>query len=112
MAYMKNKAKVAKEQDPDHDGDMHDEFQTQMDADTLTRHAEITADKDRHQRAVDHLGKKAKDAGNAHAKARKALEKKTKGRLKKVFGNKGGENFEQEKDKDTAQDEAIVNEKE
>jgi hypothetical protein len=104
MAYKANKAKVDKEQD---------DFQTQMDADTLSRHAEITSDPERHQAAVDHLGKKAKTATTDHKTARKAFEKKTKGRLRKTFGggNKG-ETFEQEKDKDTAQDEAIVNTKE
>lgn len=103
MAYKKNKAAN------DHD---QDDFQTQMDADTLNRHAEITSDPERHQRAVDHLGKTAKTATTNHASARKALEKKTKGRLKKVFGGNKGENFEQEKAKDTAEDEAIVHDKE
>lgn len=103
MAYKANKAKVNKEQD---------DFQTQMDADTLSRHAEITDDPERHQAAVDHLGKKAKTAQTDHATARKAFEKKTKGRLKKVFGGAKGEDFAQEKDKDTAEDEAIVKTKE
>jgi len=100
--YKKNKADVDREQ----------QYQAESDARTLSAHAEITGDQDRHQRALDHMGKTAKKATDDHKTARKAFEKKTKGRLKKVFGGNKGETFEQEKDKDTAQDEAIVNAKE
>jgi len=62
------------------------QYQTEDDARTLQKHQEITEDSDRHQRATDHLGKTAKAAGDAHKTARKTLEKKTKGRLKKAFG--------------------------
>lgn len=99
MAYKKNKADVDREQ----------QYQTESDADTMMRHQEITADPERHQRATDHLEKKMQQTQGAHKAARKQLEKKTKGRLKKVFGGDKGETFGNEKDKETAEAEKIVN---
>lgn len=66
------------------------DYQAQSDADTMLRHQEIVGDPDRHQKASDHLEKKLGMTQKAHHSARKQLEKKTKGRLKKTFGNADG----------------------
>lgn len=68
------------------DGDA-DDYKAQNDADLMTRHQELMNDPDRFAAATEHLGKKASAATDAHQSARKQLEKKTKGRLKKTFGN-------------------------
>lgn len=98
--------------DPDHDGDQHDQYQTESDAATLMQHHEITSDPQRHQRAHDHLQQKMQAHKDAYKNSRKELQKKTKGRLKNVFGQKGGADFQQEKAKETAQAEQTVHEKE
>ena len=93
--------------------DMEDSYQAQSDADTLQRHQAITQDPARHQKAADHLEKTAATAKGAHKAARKQLEKKTKGRLKKAFGgNKSGGagTFEAEKDKEAGPMQKIVSE--
>jgi len=91
--------------------DTEDSYQAQADADTMQRHQEITQDPARHQKAADHLAKTAATAKDAHKTARKQLEKKTKGRLKKTFGgNKdgGAGTFESEKSKEAGPMEAVV----
>lgn len=93
--------------------DQEQQWQTESDADTLQKHQEITSDPDRHQRAADHLGKTAKTAGDAHKTARKQLEKKTKGRMKKAFGggkDKGGGTVGGEQDREQGDMQRIVNE--
>lgn len=84
-----------------------DDYQAQSDASTLASAQEIQSDPDRHQKATDHLAKKAKSSGDAHQANRKLLEKKTKKRLNKVFN---GKDFEQEKDSEKAGTQKIVNE--
>lgn len=94
--------------------DQEQQWQTESDADTLQKHQEITSDPDRHQRAADHLGKKAQSAGDAHKAARKHLEKKTRGRMKKAFGGKGdkggGGTVQGESDREQGDMQKIVNE--
>jgi len=88
------------------------DFQTENDAKTLMDHAALLGDKKRHKAATDHLGKKLQQTQDAHKMARKHLEKQTKGRLKKTFGGGGGsQDFGSEKEKETAEAERIVNEK-
>lgn len=86
-------------------------FQAESDAHTLMQHQEIMSDPDRHQAAHDHLQKKMQAHKDAYRNSRKQLQKKTKGRLKNVFGNKG-ENFGQEEDKERGEMEQTVNTKE
>lgn len=90
------------------------DYQADSDADLMQRHAEMTADPDRHARATEKLGKRAQSAQDAHKSARKALEKKTKGRLKKTFGGKGdkgnGGTVEAEQDREQGDMQRIVNE--
>lgn len=88
----------------DSDGD---DYQAQSDADTLTRAQEIQGDSDRHQKATEHLQKKAQSSGEAHKANRKLLEKKTKKRMNKVFN---GKDFEQEKDSEKGSTQKIVDE--
>lgn len=87
----------------DDDGD---DYKAQSDADTLNRAQEIQSDPDRHQKATDHLQKRAQSNGDAHKANRKLLEKKTKKRMNKVFN---GKDFEQEKDSEKASTQKIVN---
>ena len=103
---MSKKTKTA-----DHDtGDA--DWQTQTDADTLARHAEIAQDPDRHQKAMDHLKTRASKAKDDHEKVKKLHQHVKKG-LKKAFGGKGaGENFQSEKDREEAEAKGIVNEEE
>lgn len=86
-----------------------DNYQTDSDADTLSRHAEIAADPDRHQKAMGRLKQRASKAKDDHEKVKKLHQHVKKG-LKKAFGGGGG--FASEKAKDTAEDEAVVNTKE
>lgn len=67
-----------------------DDYQAQDDARTLTRAQEVAADKPRHKKAVKHLAKQAKSAGDAHAAAKQqlkgaAMHQKVKSGLKKAF---------------------------
>ena len=75
------------------------------------QHHEITSDPQRHQRAHDHLQQKMQSHKDAYQKSRKELQKKTKGRLKNVFGQKGPD-FQQEKASETSQAQQTVHEKE
>jgi hypothetical protein len=90
-----------------------EEYQSQSDADTLTKAQEIQNDPDRHAKASKHLEKNAGTAQDAHKNARKQLEKKTKGRMKKAFGgDKDKGTFQGESQKEDAQAESIVHEDE
>lgn len=69
------------------DPDMND-YQAKDDARTLTSAAEIQNDTKRHKAAAGHLEKTATSAADAHKQARQQLERKTKRRMAKTFGNK------------------------
>lgn len=60
-------------------------YQAESDARTLTDHATITSDPERHQAATDHLQKKHDDSKMALHHAKKQLSKKVKGGLDKAF---------------------------
>lgn len=102
----------AKPPTTDPDGDM-DDYQSKDDARTLTRAQEIQNDPDRHAKASKHLEKNAGNAADAHKAARKQLEKHVKGKMKKAFpGDKQGGTFQSEQDKEMAEKQATVHEKE
>lgn len=61
------------------------DYMAENDADTLHKHAEITSDPKRHQKAHKVLKARAKTAKAATESSRSALEKKTGDRLKKAF---------------------------
>jgi hypothetical protein len=66
-----------------------DDFDSQADADTLSRAEEIKSDPDRHQRAVTHLAKIKDNATSALKTSRQSLIHKTGNRLRKAFGAHG-----------------------
>lgn len=88
-----------------------DDYQSKDDASTLTRAQEIQNDPDRHAKASKHLEKNAGTAQDAHKNARKHMEKKAKKGLKKAFPDSSG-SVEAEKDKEMAEEQQTVHEKE
>lgn len=92
------------------DGGM-DDYQSQSDAEHLQKAAEIQQNPDRHAKAAKHLETRANAAGAAHKQAQKQLHGKVKKGLKKAFGGGAAPNFGAEKERETAEAENIVNEK-
>jgi hypothetical protein len=101
---MAKKTTTSNPSDPD-----MDDYQTDSDADTLSRHAEIASDPDRHAKAVDRLKARASKAKGDHEKVKKLHQHVKKG-LKKAFG--GGGDVQDEKDREQADAEEIVRTKE
>jgi hypothetical protein len=100
---------MAKKTTKQSDDEREQEWQTDSDADTLARHSEIASDPDRHQQAMDRLQTRAKKAKSDHDSVKK-LHQHVKKRLKKAFG--GNNSVQDEKDREQADAQRIVNTKE